>query len=112
MADEHYYAKDDLARFGEIGTHRPELAKKFFDWYGEVFKDGALSAREKALMALAVAHALQGPYCIDAYTKSSLSKGADHDQLTETVHVASAIRGAACLVHGIQMRNVADAISM
>ena len=36
----------------------------------------------------------------------------DHDQLTETVHVASAIRGAACLVHGIQMRNVADAISM
>jgi len=110
--DEHYYHKRDLAHFGDIGKNRPELAEKFFDWYGEVFKDGALTAREKALMALAVAHALQCPYCIDAYTKSSLSKGADADQLTEAVHVATAIRGAACLVHGIQMRNVSDAISM
>ena len=111
-SEQPYYHPRDLAHFGDIGKNRPDLAEKFFDWYGAVFQEGALSAREKALMALAVAHALQCPYCIDAYTRSSLSKGADPDQLTEAVHVATAIRGAACLVHGIQMRNVTDAIGM
>ncbi len=108
----HYYDSHDLGRFGEIGKNRPELAEKFFDWHGEVFKDGALTAREKALIALGVAHAVQCPYCIDAYSTGALEKGADMDQLTEAVHVAAAIRGGASLVHGVQMRNRAQKISM
>jgi 4-carboxymuconolactone decarboxylase len=110
MAD--YYDSKDLARFPEIGKNAPNLAKKFFDWYGAVFEDGALSAREKSLIALAVAHAVQCPYCIDAYSKDALEKGSDLDQMTEAVHVAAAIRGGASLVHGIQMRNQAGAIGM
>ncbi|MDH4036284.1 MAG: arsenosugar biosynthesis-associated peroxidase-like protein [Candidatus Krumholzibacteria bacterium] len=109
---ENYYHEADLARFGEMGENVPELAKKFFDWYGAVFADGALSAREKSLIALAVAHAVQCPYCIDAYSKDSLEKGADLDQMTEAVHVAAAIRGGASLVHGVQMRNHALKIGM
>ena len=108
----HYYDPADLARFGEIGRNAPDLAKKFFDWYGAVFADGALSAREKSLIALAVAHAVQCPYCIDAYSKDALEKGADLDQMTEAVHIAAAIRGGASLVHGLQMRNQANAIGM
>ena len=53
----------------------PELGKKFFDWYYAVFAEGALSEREKALIALAVAHTVQCPYCIDAYTKECLAEG-------------------------------------
>ena len=109
---EHYYAEDDLARFGEIGDNCPDLSEKFFAWYSAVFEDGALTSREKALIALAVAHAVQCPYCIDAYTKSSLEKGADMDQMTEAVHVAAAIRGGSSLVHGVQMRNRGTKISM
>jgi 4-carboxymuconolactone decarboxylase len=111
MSD-HYYDSHDLGRFQEIGRNCPDLARKFFDWYGAVFAEGALSAREKALIALGVAHAVQCPYCIDAYTREALEKGADPDQLTEAVHVAAAIRGGASLVHGIQMRNVAGKIGM
>ena len=107
-----YYDPQDLAKFPEIGEHAPELAKKFFAWYGAVFADGALSAREKSLIALAVAHAVQCPYCIDAYSRDALEKGADLDQMTEAVHVAAAIRGGASLVHGVQMRNHATAIGM
>ena len=77
-----------------------------------MFEDGALSAREKSLIALAVAHAVQCPYCIDAYSGDALEKGADVDQMTEAVHVASAIRGGASLVHGVQMRNHAGRIGM
>jgi 4-carboxymuconolactone decarboxylase len=110
--DDHYYHSHDLGKFGEIGKNASGLAQKFFDWYGAVFADGALSAKEKALIALAVAHSVQCPYCIDAYTQEALKHGADLDQATEAVHVAAAIRGGASLVHGVQMRNRATALGM
>jgi alkylhydroperoxidase/carboxymuconolactone decarboxylase family protein len=112
MHDDAYYHAKDLARFKEMGRSRPELARKFFDYYGAVFAEGALSEREKALIALAVAHAVQCPYCIDAYTQGALEKGADLDQLTEAVHVATAIRGGATLVHGVQMRSRAEKLGV
>lgn len=102
---ETYYDPKDLKKFGKIGEFGQELADKFFDYYGDVFKDGALTAREKSLIALAVAHAVQCPYCIDAYTSSSLEKGCTEEQMMEAVHVACAIRGGASLVHGVQMMN-------
>src|SRR5881628_240286 len=107
-----YYHTDDLPRFAEMGTHAPELWKKFSDWYGAVFAEGALSEREKSLIALAVAHAVQCPYCIDAYTQACLERGSNIEEMTEAVHVTCAIRGGASLVHGVQMRNVAQKLSM
>lgn len=107
-----YYHQEDLGRFGDIGKDAPELWNKFSEWYGAVFAAGALSEREKSLIALAVAHAVQCPYCIDAYTQASLEKGSNLEQMTEAVHVAAAIRGGASLVHGLQMRNAAGKVSM
>ncbi|MCH8029277.1 MAG: carboxymuconolactone decarboxylase family protein [Candidatus Dadabacteria bacterium] len=98
-----YYKTEHLADFGKISEGNEELAQKFFSYYNSVFEDGALSVREKALIALAVSHAVQCPYCIDAYTKESLRQGADLEQMTEAVHVSTAIRGGASLVHGLQM---------
>jgi 4-carboxymuconolactone decarboxylase len=108
----HYYDAHDLSRFSEIGKEAPALAEKFFAWYNAVFAEGALTEREKSLIALAVAHAVQCPYCIDAYAQDCLRKGSDVEQMTEAVHVAAAIRGGASLVHGIQMRNHADRLGM
>ena len=108
----HYYHPDDLPKFSEIGEFAPDLAKKFFAWYGAVFEDGALSQREKSLIALAVAHAVQCPYCIDAYTEDCLEKGSDPEQMTEAIHVAVAIRGGASLVHGVQMKNHLERLGM
>jgi alkylhydroperoxidase/carboxymuconolactone decarboxylase family protein len=107
-----YYKDGDLAKFGNITEWNKELGEKFFDYYGEVFKAGALSEREKALIALAVAHAVQCPYCIDAYTTDSLKKGADEEQMMEAVHVSAAIKGGAALVHGVQMMNKAKEVMM
>ena len=108
----NYYESDDLKKFGDITKYQKQMGEKFFDWYGEVFNDGALSAKEKSLIALAVAHAVQCPYCIDAYTSDSYEKGFSEEQLMEAVHVAAAIRGGASLVHGVQMMNKVDKISM
>lgn len=108
----NYYDDADLDRFGEIGKHRPDLFQKFMEWYTATQEDGALSKREKSLIGLAVAHAVQCPYCIDAYSKACLESGSNMDQMTEAIHVASAIRGGASLIHGLQAHNVINKISM
>lgn len=101
--EKNYFSPDDLKNFGKITDLQAPMGKKFFEWYGEVFKEGALTEREKALIALGVAHALQCPYCIDAYTTDCLQKGADEEQMMEAVHVAAAIKGGATLVFSTQM---------
>ena len=110
--EKSYYDPKDLKKFKDIADFEPDLAKKFFDWYGDVFKEGALSQREKSLIALAVSHAVQCPYCIDAYTVDSLEKGSTEGQMMEAIHVAAAIRGGASLVHGVQMMNKTKEIMM
>ena len=109
---ETYYKPEDLPKFEEIGKEVPDLADKFFDYYGAVFCEGELTEREKSLIALAVAHTIQCPYCIDAFTQSCLEKGSNVAEMTEAIHVVTAIRGGASLVHGIQMRNIAEKLSM
>ena len=100
-----YYNRADLNEFSKVTEWQQKLGDKFFDYYGSVFEEGALTAREKSLIALAVAHAIQCPYCIDAYTSDLLKKGVDEEQMMEAVHVTTAIRGGASLVHSVQMMN-------
>jgi alkylhydroperoxidase/carboxymuconolactone decarboxylase family protein len=106
-----YFESDDLKKFGDIGRVNKDLADKFFTYYGAVMEDGALTAREKALIALAVSHALKCPYCIDAYTTASLQKGADEAQLSEAVHVAATMSAGITLAHSVQMMNKVDEFS-
>ena len=112
MSEKSYFEPSDLKNFKNISDWQEEYGKKFFDWYSSVFQEGALTEREKALIALAVAHAIQCPYCIEAYSSTCLIKGADEEQMMEALHVTAAIRGGASLVHGVQMMNKAKDISM
>lgn len=107
-----YYDPADLKKFGKIADWNDELATKFFDYYGNVFAESSLSAREKSLIALAVSHTVQCPYCIDAYTGDGLQRGITKEEMMEAVHVAAAIRGGASLVHSVQMMNKYDKLSM
>lgn len=100
-----YYDPKDLKKFGNISQWSEELGAKFFDYYGKVFEEGALSAREKSLIALAVAHTEMCPYCIDAYTQDGLQRGITKGEMMEAVHVGAAIKGGASLVHGVMMMN-------
>jgi alkylhydroperoxidase/carboxymuconolactone decarboxylase family protein len=110
--NDNYYQSQDLKKFKNISDWSPELGEKFFDYYNSVFEEGALTAREKSLIALAVAHTVQCPYCIDAYTQDGLKRGIDKTEMMEAVHVAGAIRGGASLVHGVQMMDVYNKRSM
>src|SRR5208283_5822698 len=107
-----YYKSEDLDKFGDVAKHSPELFKKFIDWYTASLEPGKLTKREKVLIGVGVAHVIQCPYCIDAYTKSCLEEGMSLEHITEAVHVASAIRGGASLIHTLQAHNAVDRNSL
>jgi alkylhydroperoxidase/carboxymuconolactone decarboxylase family protein len=101
-----YYQSKDLPRFAEVGKFRKELMDKFFEYYNLVTgTDGALTKREKSLIALAISHSKQCPYCIESYTTACLENGSNPDEMTEAVHVAAAMDAGIDLVHGVQMHN-------
>jgi alkylhydroperoxidase/carboxymuconolactone decarboxylase family protein len=105
----NYYESTDLKKFGEIGRHAKGLADDFFKYYANATgTDGALSKREKALIALAVSHAMKCPYCIDAYSTQCLETGANPEQMMEAVHVAAVMQAGITLVHSVQMSNHLD----
>ncbi|MBR9922676.1 MAG: 4-carboxymuconolactone decarboxylase [Bacteroidetes bacterium] len=112
MAEKKYFDPADLKQFGNITEFQEEMGKDFFNWYNNIFKEGALTQREKALIALAVAHAIQCPYCIDAYSSACLQKGADEEQMMEAVHVAAGIRAGTTLVYSTQMMNHVKKMTM
>ena len=96
-----YYESEDLKKFGDIGQHGKNLADDFFKYYGNVTgADGALTKREKALIALAVSHALKCPYCIDVHVKKAKAAGASDAELTEATMVAAALRAGGAVTHG------------
>ena len=101
-----YYEKKDLDDFAGIGEYAPELGKKYFDYYGESMKAGALTEREKTLIALTVATTQKCPYCIDAYTNQCLSLGISREEMMEAIHVGAAMVAGIVLAHSTQMRKI------
>lgn len=112
MSEKTYFNPEDLAKFGNITDFQEPMGRKFFAYYNEVMKEGALTEREKALIALAVAHAFSCLYCIDAYSTTCLEKGADEEQMMEAVHVAAAMKAGITLVASTQMMNHVKKLSM
>jgi alkylhydroperoxidase/carboxymuconolactone decarboxylase family protein len=94
-----YYLSEDLARFGDIGKATPQLFDLFLKWYSAVMEPGALDAKTKKLIALAVAYAIQEPYCIDSYSSSCTDADVSPEEMAEAVSVAAAIRGGGTLAH-------------
>lgn len=87
----------------EIAKKRRELAPKpeeaFRQFNREVFADGALPAKIKQIIAVAVAHATQCPYCIRGHTKAALRHGATKQELMEAIWVAAEMRAGAAYAH-------------
>ena len=87
----------------EIAEERHRLAPgpadAFRAFSKSVFADGALPAKTKQLIAVAVAHAIQCPYCIRAHTRGALNQKASQDEIMEAVWVAAEMRAGATYAH-------------
>ena len=77
----------------------PETLNTWRTFSRQVFADGALPAKTKDLIAVAVAHVTQCPYCIRAHTKSARAKGATEQEIMEAIWVAAEMRAGAAVAH-------------
>jgi len=76
-----------------------ETEKAFQAFSRQVFADGALPAKTKQIIAVAVAHVTQCPYCIRGHTKSALRHGATPQELMEAIWVAAEMRAGGAYAH-------------
>lgn len=77
----------------------PDQVKAFRNFSKEVFKEGALDEKTKQIIAVAVAHVTQCPYCIKGHTKQAKGKGATNEEIMEAIWVASEMRAGAAYAH-------------
>jgi AhpD family alkylhydroperoxidase len=79
----------------------PAQATAFRAFSQSVFADGALDATTKQLIAVAVAHVTQCPYCIRGHTRTAMQHGATPEQIMEAVWVAAEMRAGGAYAHSI-----------
>jgi AhpD family alkylhydroperoxidase len=91
----------------EIARKRRDLApnqQAAFEAFGKsVFAEGALPAKTKQIIAVAVAHVTQCPYCINGHTKAALRAGATPQELMEAIWVAAEMRAGGAYAHSALM---------
>ncbi|WP_417727705.1 carboxymuconolactone decarboxylase family protein [Roseovarius sp.] len=80
----------------------PEIEDAFRAFSKAVFAEGALDARSKQLIAVAVAHVTQCPWCIEGHVKAALRAGASDEQVMEAIWVAAEMRAGAAWAHALK----------
>jgi AhpD family alkylhydroperoxidase len=100
MADAMFpEAKPELSQ--AMRDAAPENQEAFEQLNARVYADGALSEKTKALIAVAVAHVTQCPYCIKSHTAQALKAEASNEEVMEAVWVAAAVRAGSTMAHGL-----------
>lgn len=79
----------------------PDTYKAWQGFSKTVFAEGAIPAVTKQLIAVAVAHVTQCPYCIKGHTKEALRQGATEEQLMEAIWVAAEMRSGGAVAHSL-----------
>jgi AhpD family alkylhydroperoxidase len=94
------YDASQLRKLKKFGDLTPEAWKTFLAFDQAALADGAIPAKTKELIAVAVAMATQCPYCIDIHTKRAKQAGNTEQEIAEAVMVAVALRAGGALTHG------------
>lgn len=80
-------------------TLAPKVSEAFKSFSKAVFEEGALSEKTKQLIAVAVAHVTQCPYCIRSHTSQAIRKGASEQEIMEAIWVAAEMRAGGSYAH-------------
>lgn len=99
MEDSNMFPKSTREIVHERRALAPDCMDAWQNFSNKVFQDGALSEKTKHLIALAVAHVTQCPYCIRAHTKEALRTGSTKEEMMEAIWVAAEMRSGAAVAH-------------
>jgi AhpD family alkylhydroperoxidase len=102
------YPKPTAELAGLRRTLAPEAEAAFQAFSKAVFAEGALSSKTKQLIAVAVAHVTQCPYCITGHTRAAQRAGATAQELMEAVWVAAEMRAGGAFAHSALMLDTLD----
>ena len=94
------YDMKNLSKLKIIEANAPDAMKAFVAFDKAALSAGAVPAKYKELMALAVAFTTQCPYCIEIHANKARETGASDQEISETVFVAAALRAGGALTHG------------
>jgi AhpD family alkylhydroperoxidase len=89
----------NLGRLKKLDELAPEVMKTFWAFDKAAFAEGALSVKQKQLIAVAVALTTQCPYCIELHNKAARTAGATDAELAEAAMVAAAMRAGGSVTH-------------
>jgi AhpD family alkylhydroperoxidase len=106
MAD--FFSKETIRSLRKLRQLKPDYFKGFMDWDEMVFKDGALPAKTKELMAVTAAHVTACPWCIEDHVKRAIKQGATDEEIAEAAFVAMALRAGAAFAHSSIAMAVSD----
>ncbi len=94
------YDMKKLGRLPALDANAPEQMKAFWAFDKAAMTAGAISVKNKELMAVAVALTTQCPYCVELHAKRAREAGATDQEMAEVVAVAAALRAGAAVTHG------------
>jgi AhpD family alkylhydroperoxidase len=94
------YDAKNLDKLKVMDANAPEGMKAFWAFDKAAMAEGAIPVKYKELIALAVSHTTQCPYCIDIHAGRAREAGATDKEITEAVVVAAALRAGAAITHG------------
>jgi AhpD family alkylhydroperoxidase len=97
------YDKKNLARLKQMDSLAPDAMQAFRAFDKAALAEGAIPAKYKELIAVAVAHTTQCPYCIDIHAANARKAGATDAELVEAALVAAALRAGAAVTHATHM---------
>jgi AhpD family alkylhydroperoxidase len=97
------YDMKNLGRLKLLDEHAPDAMKAFWAFDKAAFSGGALSQRDKQLIAVGVALTTQCPYCIDLHVSAARKAGAGDAELSEVAVVAAAMRAGAAVTHATHL---------
>ncbi|MFN2476868.1 MAG: carboxymuconolactone decarboxylase family protein [Chthoniobacterales bacterium] len=93
------YNKNNLAKLKKMDSLAPDVMKAFWAFDKAALAEGAIPVKYKELIAVAVAHTTQCPYCIDIHNGSARKAGATDAEIVEAAMVAAALRAGATVTH-------------
>ncbi|WP_337860119.1 carboxymuconolactone decarboxylase family protein [Ferroplasma sp.] len=92
----------------EAGKDNNDFADAFMRFMGETMKPGALDAKTKELIALALGIAARCEWCISYHVNSAIKAGATRKELMEVGYVTVLMYGSQALM---EMNSLLDAIN-
>ena len=111
ISDHKEFAKEVDARAANLFKATPDTMRAFRGLMESAGKDGALDAKTKELMALAIGIVVHCEGCINYHTREALKKGAKREEIAETASVAIEMGGGPAAVYGAQALDAFDQLS-